>query len=96
MKSLFLAFSSLASVFLLVCIQAAPLDDLVTHLPDYGPPSTTHFSGYLDATAGCDTEADGSFCKIHYWSAMAEVEDPMSAPVVLWLVSFIFCRTFVS
>lgn len=64
--------------------QTAPLGDLVEYLPDFGRPSTPHSSGYLDATDGCDTEANGEFCKLHYWFALAE-EDPMNAPTVLWL-----------
>ena len=54
-------------------------------LPDYGRTPTPQFSGYLDATDGCDTEANGDYCRLHYWFAMAETEDPMTDPVVLWL-----------
>jgi carboxypeptidase C (cathepsin A) len=64
--------------------DGAPLEDLIESLPDYGAPPTPHFSGYLDGTAGCDTESNGDFCKIHYWLALAE-DDPLDKPVVLWL-----------
>ena len=64
--------------------DCAPLEDLVEHLPDFGPPPTAQFSGYLDGTAGCDTASNGDFCKVHYWLALAE-EDPLDKPVVLWL-----------
>jgi serine carboxypeptidase-like clade 1 len=66
-------------------VRAAPLHDLVASLPDYGPPPTTMFSGYLNATAGCDTSVNGDYCYIHYWLALAESEDAMSKPLVLWL-----------
>ena len=65
-------------------VQAAPLEDLVEYLPDYGQPPTPQFSGYLDGTAGCDTSVNGDFCKIHYWLALAE-DNPLEKPVVLWL-----------
>lgn len=65
--------------------SAAPLEDLVDLLPDYGRPPTTMFSGYLDATAGCDTDTNGNECQLHYWMALAEGPDPLSKPVVLWL-----------
>lgn len=77
---------------LLLCVstflfstQAAPLEDLVENLPLYGLPPTPQFSGFLDASAGCDLETNGPICKIHYWLALAETEDPLTAPVVLWL-----------
>ena len=61
-------------------VTSAPLEDLVESLPDFGPPPTSQFSGYLDGTAGCDTAANGDFCKIHYWLALAE-ENPLEKPV---------------
>jgi serine carboxypeptidase-like clade 1 len=77
---------------LLVCVallfaavtRASPLNDLVQHLPLYGTPPSPQFSGYLDATDGCDTETNGPYCKIHYWFALAE-NDFINKPVVLWL-----------
>ncbi len=66
-------------------VLSAPLEDLVETLPLFGRPPTTMFSGYLDASEGCDLEANGPVCKIHYWLAMAETEDPTNAPIVLWL-----------
>lgn len=84
-----LSFFVFLSCFLLSCkvslIHAAPLGDLVEQLPDFGRPPTAHFSGYLDATAGCDTSVNGAYCKLHYWLAMAEGEDSVNRPVVLWL-----------
>jgi Serine carboxypeptidase len=58
-----------------VVVQAAPLEDLVADLPGYGRPPTPHFSGYLDATAGCNTKVNGEYCKLHYWLALAEPSD---------------------
>ena len=49
---------------------AAPLEDLVLSLPEYGRPPTPHFSGYLNATAGCDTSVNGPYCGLHYWLAL--------------------------
>jgi serine carboxypeptidase-like clade 1 len=63
---------------------SSALQDLVQELPGYGPPPTTQFSGYLDASAGCDLETNGPLCQLHYWFALAET-DAASAPVVLWL-----------
>merc|ERR1719491_750753 len=51
--------------------HAAPLQDLISDLPGYGRPPTPHFSGYLDASAGCDTAVNGPICNIHYWLALA-------------------------
>jgi carboxypeptidase C (cathepsin A) len=63
---------------------SAPLADLVETLPMYGRPPTPQFSGFLDASGGCDTKTNGPVCKLHYWLALAE-SDPLDAPVVLWL-----------
>merc|ERR1719162_2282695 len=52
-------------------IHAAPLHDLISDLPGYGRPPTPHFSGYLDASDGCDTVVNGPICNIHYWLALA-------------------------
>lgn len=71
-------------LFCVAATAAAPLEDLVASLPDFGPPPTTQFSGYLNGDAGCDLASNGDFCKIHYWLALAE-EDPFNKPVVLWL-----------
>lgn len=70
-----------------VVVSAAPLEDLVEHLPSYGRPPTPHFSGYLDASAGCDLKTNGPVCKLHYWLALSDekVKHPKDAPVVLWL-----------
>ena len=66
-------------------VQSAPLDDLVESLPLYGRPPTPQFSGYLDASDGCDLETNGPLCRLHYWFALADTEEPLEAPVVLWL-----------
>ena len=65
--------------------HAKPSADRVTSLPLYGPPPTDQYSGFLDATAGCDTGDNGGFCKLHYWLALAEHEKPWEQPTVLWL-----------
>ena len=52
-------------------VHAAPLNDLITELPGYGRPPTPQFSGYLDASAGCNIDLNGPICKIHYWLALA-------------------------
>jgi len=58
----------------------------VASLPLLGhPPPTPQYSGYLDATAGCDTTVNGNTCQIHYWMALAEGDDWESKPVVLFL-----------
>ena len=84
-SSSFLSWYLLSSCLNIGGSLAAPLEDLVQRLPDYGRTPTPQFSGYLDATDGCNTGANGDYCRLHYWFAMAETEDPMTAPVVLWL-----------
>jgi len=76
-----------------ITVHAAPLNDLIIELPGYGRPPTPQFSGYLDASDGCDTEVNGPICKIHYWLALADEENEASNgneetagyPTVLWL-----------
>jgi len=79
-----LRFVCLLALLFPAVLQSAPLQDLVDYLPDYGPPPTTQFSGYLDGSEGCDTEVNGPQCMLHYWLALAQ-DDPWDAPVVLWL-----------
>jgi serine carboxypeptidase-like clade 1 len=69
----------------LIHIHAAPLEDLIEHLPGYDRRPTTQFSGFLDATAGCDTSVNGKYCKLHYWLNLASTDNPLKSPVVLWL-----------
>jgi hypothetical protein len=80
---------------------AAPLEDRIENLPGYGSPPTPQYSGYLDASEGCDKLKNGPICKIHYWLAMADDEhytnnknsnnnknnnyNDASKPTVLWL-----------
>jgi hypothetical protein len=63
---------------------ALPTEDLVEELPSFGKTPTPNYSGYLDASKGCDLFANGPICKIHYWLAFAE-DDALNKPVVLWL-----------
>ena len=56
-------------------VHAAPLNDLIIELPGYGRPPTPQFSGYLNASAGCDIDLNGPICKIHYWLALAANDD---------------------
>lgn len=69
---------------LLGAASATWMDDFIDELPGYGKTPTPHFSGFLDASDGCDTATNGPVCQLHYWLALAEHE-PASAPVVLWL-----------
>jgi cathepsin A (carboxypeptidase C) len=64
-------------------VQAAPLEDLVENLPSFGKPPTPQFSGYLDASKGCDQATNGPVCKLHYWLALSDdkVKNPIDAPV---------------
>jgi cathepsin A (carboxypeptidase C) len=59
-------------------------DDYVDFLPEFGRPPTSQFSGYLDATPGCDTSRNGNFCHVHYWLSFAD-EAPEEKPLILWL-----------
>lgn len=68
---------------LLALVSGAPAEDKINSLPLFGPPPTPQYSGYLDATDGCNTDVNGDYCKIHYWFAAAE-KDAANAPVVLW------------
>jgi hypothetical protein len=68
--------------------DGAPLNDIVHELPLWGRPPTPQFSGYLDASGGCDMATNGPICKLHYWLSLAEDNDEgpgLSKPVVLWL-----------
>ena len=76
-----ISFLILAVIF---STNAAPLADLVEYLPGYGRPPTPQFSGYLDATEGCDTDTNGNGCYLHYWLALAD-EDYIHKPTILWL-----------
>jgi len=84
MKIAMTLLSLAVGLSLLQSVAAVPAADKIESLPDYGPPPTDQYSGYLDATAGCDTEANGNYCKLHYWFATAET-NAATAPVVLWL-----------
>lgn len=64
--------------------SATWLDDYIDELPGYGKTPTPQFSGYLDASDGCDLYTNGPICNLHYWFAFAE-KAPEKAPVVLWL-----------
>jgi hypothetical protein len=81
-----------------ITVSAAPLGDLIEELPLYGRPPTPQFSGYLDASEGCDVDTNGPICKLHYWLALADSssssssssrssssDDVANKPVVLWL-----------
>jgi len=59
--------------------DCAPAEDSILSLPLYGPPPTPQFSGYLDASAGCDVVANGPSCRIHYWFAAAETNEAEDA-----------------
>lgn len=82
------SFRSLALITLLSSAShGAPFEDLVVSLPgfDEALPSP-QFSGYLDASSGCDTETNGPLCQIHYWLALKEDSNrPWDAPLLLWL-----------
>jgi len=74
-------------VFATTSTTAAPEADEVVSYPGFGAPPTKHYSGYLDASDGCDTEKNGPECQLHYMLAMAEEVDADSdtvAPTVVW------------
>jgi hypothetical protein len=74
-NSLFMSMATMTMTMTMTTVSrivaAAPLNDLITELPGYGRPPTPQFSGYLDASAGCDVNINGPICKIHYWLALA-------------------------
>ena len=79
------AMSALLLLLLLFATSSsACLEDLIDELPGYGRPPTPQFSGFLDASEGCNVKVNGPECKLHYWFALAEKE-PSKSPVVLWL-----------
>ena len=77
MSPLFLA----ALCLCLGSASAAPAQDAVLSLPEYGAPPTPRYSGFLDASAA-DFEAG---VQLHYWLATSSSPDQATAPVVLWL-----------
>ncbi len=90
--------SAFTAVFLAVVATtsttAAPEADEVVSYPGFGPPPTKHYSGYLDASDGCDTKKNGPECQLHYIIAMAEEagvdsdsksgEEDVAAPTLVW------------
>ena len=54
--------------------HAAVAKDLVTSLPNYGPPPTTWYSGYLDIPGGKH---------LHY--ILIESPNPTTDPLTAWL-----------
>lgn len=64
-----IALSALAAIGLTVTnlsvVSAAPEEDRISSLPNFGAPPTAQYSGYLDGTDGCDTSVNGDECKIH-------------------------------
>ena len=78
------AMSPLFLAALCLCLgsaSAAPAQDAVLSLPEYGAPPTPQYSGFLDASAA-DYEAG---VQLHYWLATSSSPDQATAPVVLWL-----------
>ena len=78
------AMSPLFLAALCLCLgsaSAAPAQDAVLSLPEYGAPPTPQYSGFLDASAA-DFEAG---VQLHYWLATSSSPDQATAPVVLWL-----------
>jgi cathepsin A (carboxypeptidase C) len=81
------AISILVLIAVLQYVRAFPDSDAISSLPDYGPPPTRQWSGFLNGKGtqvapGCaSTEAE---CQLHYWFAEADHE-PAKKPVVLWL-----------
>ena len=81
------AISLLVLIAVLQYVRAFPDSDAISSLPDYGPPPTRQWSGFLNGKGtqvapGCaSTEAE---CQLHYWFAEADHE-PAKKPVVLWL-----------
>jgi serine carboxypeptidase-like clade I len=73
---------------------AAVDPDQIKTLPLFGRPPSPQWSGYLNATAGCDTTVNGNDCQLHYWLALAEEEEEdgrgtknhnNKKPLILWL-----------
>jgi serine carboxypeptidase-like clade I len=66
-------------------------EDRIVDLPEYGPPPTAQYSGYLNATDGCnDIESPDQYsCMIHYWlctasSSVTKNVPAAKAPIVVW------------
>ena len=79
---LLLLMTMMTTTMLTTVVHAAPLNDLIIELPGYGRPPTPQFSGYLDASAGCDVTINGPICKIHYWLALAANDDDEDDPLL--------------
>ena len=83
----FLVAAVIVIVTTITTTTAAPEADAVVSYPGFGPPPTPHYSGYLDASAGCDTDKNGPECQLHYMLAMAEDVDSTrdeAAPTIVW------------
>lgn len=72
------AYTLLLLSFVAYFAKSAPIDEQVVSLPDYGPPPTKQYSGFLDASAA----EKGTH--LHYWFSESS-KSPTTDPVVLWL-----------
>ncbi|XRB07361.1 serine carboxypeptidase [Pycnococcus provasolii] len=78
LSSLFLRFLFHAAFLLAASSYEAASSDLITTLPDYGPPPTPTYSGFLP---GVDPGTN-----LHYWLATSSAEGvAASVPLVIWL-----------
>ena len=70
-----LILSAVTVLFFTAVTTAAPAADEVKSYPGFGVPPTPHYSGYLDASDGCNTKKNGPECQLHYILAMADADE---------------------
>ena len=90
LQSLILSAVAVTVLFFTAVTTAAPAADEVKSYPGFGVPPTPHYSGYLDASDGCNTKKNGPECQLHYILAMADADEAdvdsseEVAPTVVW------------
>ena len=74
------------------CLATPQDDDEIAFYPGYGAPPTPHFSGYLDASDGCDP-INGPVCRTHYVLAslcLGQIFDELNPSHIM----FVFILSF--
>lgn len=82
--------SKLSFLFLFIGYVTAqyPVEsDRISELPLFGKPPSPQWSGYLNATEGCDIASNGNDCQLHYWLALQDdfQGTTPTKPLILWL-----------
>jgi len=64
---------------------AAPADDAIPSVPDYGTPPSAQYSGFLNASA----VEDGTY--LHYWCVLHSQQPPSFSLLFTDVCAFLLC-----